>query len=52
MNIYLRESGRDATPKSYLWLYRIGLFSYDYEPTRIEEDPNRLLTGFEGYLQT
>ncbi|MFC8055228.1 hypothetical protein [Bacillus cereus] len=52
MSIYLHEPGRYAATKSYLWLYCIGLFSYDYQLTRIGEDPNCLLTGFEGYLQT
>ena len=52
----LREPGRAATTKSYLWLYRteredIPIVLYDYKPTRAGEHPKRLFTGFQGYLQ-
>ncbi|PGU02839.1 IS66 family transposase [Bacillus cereus] len=52
----LREPGRAATTKSYLWLYRTGredipIVLYDYQPTRAGEHSKRFLTGFEGYLQ-
>ncbi|GFN33179.1 IS66 family transposase [Paenibacillus xylaniclasticus] len=51
----LREPGRTAEQKSYLWLYRTGPFSpaivlYEYQPTRSGEHPKRFLSGFEGYL--
>ncbi|CAM4155278.1 Transposase and inactivated derivatives [Bacillus paramycoides] len=53
---FLREPGRAATTKSYLWLYRTGredipIVLYDYQPTRAGEHPRRFLTGFQGYLQ-
>ncbi|MFS0667703.1 IS66 family transposase [Peribacillus frigoritolerans] len=52
----LREPGRAATTKSYLWLYRTGrddipIVLYDYKPTRAGEHPKRFLTGYQGYLQ-
>lgn len=52
----LREPGRAATTKSYLWLYRterenIPIVLYDYQPTRAGEHPKRFSTGFQGYLQ-
>lgn len=52
----LREPGRPATTKSYLWLYRTGIEGppivlYDYQKTRAGENPKRFLTGFKGYLQ-
>ncbi|AZV43854.1 transposase [Peribacillus asahii] len=52
----LREPGRAATTKSYLWLYRTGrddisIVLYDYQPTRAGEHPKRFLTGYQGYLQ-
>jgi Transposase and inactivated derivatives len=51
----LREPGRAAENKSYLWLYRTGPTSpsialYDYQPTRAAEHPQRFLAGFTGYL--
>jgi transposase len=52
----LREPGRSATSKSYLWLYRTGIEGppivlYDYQETRAGENPKEFLTGFKGYLQ-
>lgn len=52
----LREPGRSATSKSYLWLYRSGkegppIILYDYRETRAGENPKEFLTGFKGYLQ-
>ena len=52
----LREPGRAAITKFYLWLYRTGredipIVLYDYQPTRAGEYLKRFLTGFEGYLQ-
>lgn len=52
----LREPGRDAKTKSYMWLYRSGRYGppiilYEYQPTRSSDHPRRFLTGFSGYLQ-
>jgi transposase len=51
----LREPGRAAEDKSYLWMYRTGPSSwpivlYDYQPTRASEHPQRFLASFSGYL--
>jgi transposase len=51
----LREPGRPATSKSYLWLYRTGkegppIILYDYQETRAGENPKKFLNGFKGYL--
>jgi transposase len=51
----LHESGRAATSKSYLWLYRTGqdgpgIVLYDCQTTRASKHPTRFLTGFKGYL--
>lgn len=51
----LRESDRDATSKSYMWLYRSGhtdipIVLYDYQQTRASKHPRRFLEGFTGYL--
>jgi len=51
----LREPGRSATSKSYLWLYRTGRGSpqmviYDYRTTRAQKHPKNFLHGFKGYL--
>lgn len=52
----LREPGRAAQTKSYLWLYRSGtsppIVLYDYQPTRAGAHPRAYLGGFDGYLQT
>jgi transposase len=53
----LKEPGRAAQSKSYLWLQRGGppeqpVVLYDYDPGRGAEVPKRLLAGFTGYLQT
>jgi transposase len=53
----LKEPGRRAQSKSYLWLQRGGppaqpVILYDYDPGRGAEVPKRLLAGFRGYLQT
>jgi transposase len=53
----LKESGRAAQSKSYLWLQRGGppdqpVVLYDYDPGRGAGVPKRLLEGFKGYLQT
>lgn len=51
----LQEPGREATTKSYLWLYRTGrdgppIILYDYQTTRAGKRPRRFLAGFKGYL--
>jgi transposase len=53
----LKEPGKTAQSKSYLWLQRGGpperpVVLYDYDPGRDAEVPKRLLAGFRGYLQT
>ncbi|GAF24868.1 transposase and inactivated derivatives [Moorella thermoacetica Y72] len=53
--LVLREPGREATTKSFLWLYRTGrdgppIILYDYQTTRASKHPRRFLAGFKGYL--
>ena len=53
----LKESGRKAQSKSYLWLQRGGppeqpVVLYHYDPGRGAGVAKRLLEGFKGYLQT
>ena len=54
----LREPGRKAQSKSYMWLYRTGkeagqqLILYDYQETREAKHPKAFLEGFKGYLHT
>ena len=53
----LKEPGKSAQSKSYLWLQRGGppdqpVILYDYDPGRGAGVPTRLLDGFAGYLQT
>ncbi|MEM8562571.1 MAG: IS66 family transposase [Pseudomonadota bacterium] len=53
----LKERERHAQSKSYLWVRRGGppshpIILYDYDPSRSQAVPMRLLDGFEGYLQT
>jgi transposase len=53
----LKEPGKRAQSKSYLWVQRGGppdhpLVLYDYDPSRSQRVPERLLEGFSGYLQT
>ncbi len=52
----LKESGRKAQSKSYLWLQRGGppeqpVVLFHYDPGRGAEVAERLLAGFRGYLQ-
>jgi transposase len=52
----LREEGRPAKTKSYMWLYRTGrepppIVLFDYKTTRSGKHPKRFLSGFAGYLQ-
>ena len=53
----LKEEGKSASSKSYMWLARGSLNSspliyYEYHPNRKAEYIKEFLTGFEGYLQT
>lgn len=53
----LKEPGKTAQSKSYLWVQRGGppeqpVILYDYDPSKGSEVPVRLLEGFKGYLQT
>ena len=53
----LKEPGKTAQSKSYLWLQRGGppdqpVLLYDYDPGRGAGVPQRLLDGFQGTLQT
>jgi len=53
----LKESGKTAQSKSYLWLQRGGppeqpAVLYHYDPGRGAGVAKRLLAGFKGYLQT
>ncbi len=54
----LREPGKKATSKSYMWLYRTSgdakhpIVLYEYQPDRKQERPQAFLRGFHGYLQT
>ena len=53
----LKEDGKAAQSTSCLWLQRGGppeqrVVLYDYDPSRSQAVPKRLLEGFQGYLQT
>ena len=53
----LKEPGRAAQSKSYLWVQRGGppdqrIVLFDYDPSRGGAVPQRLLSGYAGYLQT
>jgi transposase len=53
----LKEPGKTAQAKSYLWVQRGGppeqpILLYDYDPSRGAGVPKRLLEGFNGTLQT
>jgi transposase len=53
----LKEGGKRATSKSYLWALRGGvpehpLLYYEYAPTRSGKVAQALLEGFEGFLHT
>jgi transposase len=53
----LKEPGRAAESQSYLWVQRGGpphhpILLYDYDPSRSQRVPLRLLEGFSGALQT
>jgi hypothetical protein len=51
----LKEEGRKAQSKSYMWLYRSGrdgppIALFEYRPTREGENARLFLKGFAGYL--
>lgn len=52
----LRESGKTAQSKSYMWLYRTSgdtktpIVLYEYQPNRRAEHPEAFLKDFTGYL--
>lgn len=52
----LKEPGRSAETKSYMWLYRTGgdsdppIVLFDYQMTRSSDHPREFLKGFRGYL--
>ena len=52
----LKEPGRTATSKSYMWLYRTSgcakqaIVLYEYQPTRKAEHAETFLRGFSGWL--
>lgn len=53
----LREEGKAAESKSYMWLYRSGRYDqnivlFEYQPSRARKYPKEFLKRFEGYLVT
>jgi transposase len=53
----LKEPDKPATSKSYIWVQKGGppdlpVVLFDYDPSRSQQVPLRLLEGFQGYLQT
>ncbi|MDH3692708.1 MAG: IS66 family transposase [Gammaproteobacteria bacterium] len=53
----LKEPGKAPQSQSYLWVQRGGppdqpLILYDYDPSRSQAVPERLLAGYAGYLQS
>lgn len=54
----LREPGRTARQKSYVWVYRTSgdsrrpVVLYDYQPSRAGECASKFLNGFSGCLHT
>ena len=52
----LKEAGNTAQSKSYIWVQRGGppgrpIILFDYDPSRSQNVPLRLLDGYRGYLQ-
>ena len=54
----LREPGKTAQSKSYMWLYRTSgdtgtpIVLYEYQPDRKAKRPAEFLKDFKGYLHT
>jgi hypothetical protein len=52
----LNEPGRKVTSKSYMWVYRTGIYEpnaivlYEYSPTRAGANAGKFLAGYEGAL--
>jgi transposase len=51
----LKESGKPAKSKSYMWLYQTSRYDkpiviYDYQPSRSGKIPKEFLKDFSGYL--
>lgn len=52
----LKEPGKSASSKSYMWLYRTSgdavqpIVLYDYQPNRKAENAEQFLAGFTGWL--
>jgi hypothetical protein len=52
----IREDGRQASQKSYMWMYHTGkdavnhVALFEYQPTRESEHPLQFLAGFKGFL--
>jgi hypothetical protein len=52
----IKEQGRKASQKSYMWLYHTGITAekqialFEYKPTRESEHPLNFLKGYAGYL--
>jgi len=51
----LKESGKPASSKSYMWLYQTGRYErpiviYEYQPGRSGKFPKDFLSDFRGYL--
>ncbi|MEY9604135.1 transposase [Bradyrhizobium japonicum] len=54
----LKEDGRDAQAKSFMWAYRSGqdcaqpVVLFDYQPGRGQEHPQAFLAGYRGLLMS
>lgn len=53
----LKEKGKSPTGNKYMWIQTGGppdqpVILYDYDPSRSQEVPIRLLEGYQGYLMT
>lgn len=54
----LKEAGKTATSKSYMWVYRTGkdglppVVLFEYQPGRSGDYPKKFLKGFNWYLHT
>ena len=53
----LKEEGRNATDKSYMWIFMTGLKTnnnivFEYHATRASVAATEFFAGFKGYLQT
>jgi transposase len=52
----IKEDGRKASQKSYMWMYHTGkdtekhIALFEYQPTRHGEHPQKFLSGYRGFL--